>query len=153
MNHFKRILVPADGGAMDAAALEFAGQFVKKNKAEIFLLYVVQVERELPLNAAMDSVFAQGEGVLDHLLEVGEKYGGRVHPEMLQARSAGAAIVGEALNRKVDLIVMGMSLQKKFGELEVGEREIHVLKNAPCEVWLVRAPLASSEGSQSEPHP
>ena len=141
MNNVKRILVSVDGGPMDVPAMEFAAAFIKKNKAEVFLLYVVEVGRELPLNASMESELAKGEQVLDKLLEVGEKQGGRVNPEMLQARSAGAAIVGEALNRKVDLVVMGMTLKQVYGEYQVNERVKHVLLNAPCQVWVVRAPL------------
>ena len=145
MNNVKRILVSVDGGPMDVPAMEFAASSIKKKQAEVFLLYVVEVGRELPLNASMESELAKGELVLDRLLEVGEKAGGRVNPEMLQARSAGAAIVGEALNRKVDLLVMGMTLKKAFGEFQVSERVKHVLLNAPCQVWIVRAPLEPEE--------
>lgn len=144
MNPVKRILVPADGGAMDEAAMEFACQYIKKSKAEVFALYVVEVDRELALNAPLDAETAKGELILDSLTRIGNKYGGRVHAEMLQARASGPAIVGEALNRQVDMIVMGMTLRKKFGESQVGERELHVLKNAPCQVWIVRAPLETN---------
>jgi nucleotide-binding universal stress UspA family protein len=51
----------------------------------------------------------------------------------------GTAIVDEALEREVDLIVMGISYKRKFGEFDLGHTAPYVLKNAPCRVWIARA--------------
>jgi nucleotide-binding universal stress UspA family protein len=51
----------------------------------------------------------------------------------------GTAIVDEALEREVDLIVMGIGYKRKFGEFDMGHTAPYVLKNAPCRVWLARA--------------
>jgi nucleotide-binding universal stress UspA family protein len=51
----------------------------------------------------------------------------------------GTAIVDEALEREVDLIVMGIGFKRKFGEFDMGHTAPYVLKNAPCRVWLARA--------------
>jgi Universal stress protein family len=47
--------------------------------------------------------------------------------------------VDEALEREVDLIVMGIGYKRKFGEFDMGHTAPYVLKNAPCRVWLARA--------------
>jgi nucleotide-binding universal stress UspA family protein len=90
----------------------------------------------------------KGEVTCERLLRAGEQTGCHVQVEILQARSAGVAIVGEAINRSADLIVMGVSLERKFGELEIPERDTHVLKHAPCQVWLVREPLTNGNGNK-----
>jgi hypothetical protein len=47
--------------------------------------------------------------------------------------------VDEALEREVDLIVMGIGYKRKFGEFDMGRTAPYVMKNAPCRVWLARA--------------
>jgi nucleotide-binding universal stress UspA family protein len=58
--------------------------------------------------------------------------------ELLQARSAGAAIVDEAIERASDAIVMAARIRKRHGKPTVGDTVNYVLKNAPCEVIVVR---------------
>jgi nucleotide-binding universal stress UspA family protein len=65
----------------------------------------------------------------------------RVQTELLQAREAGSTIVGEAVEHKSDLIVMGVPYQEKFGDFCVESRAMHVLEHAPCRVLLTREPL------------
>src|SRR5690606_10023644 len=67
----------------------------------------------------------------------------KVIPELLQARSAGPAIVDEAVERNADLIVMALRNQRKHGRPTVGETIPYVLKNAPCEVLISRLPPQS----------
>jgi nucleotide-binding universal stress UspA family protein len=64
--------------------------------------------------------------------------------DLLQARSVGAAIVDEAAERKCDLIVMTSSCKPVHGKPQVSETVSYVLKNAPCEVMLLR--VASADG-------
>ena len=70
---------------------------------------------------------------------VADEFGIELETEILQARDVGTAIVDEALEREVDLIVMGIGYKRKFGEFDMGHTAPYVLKNAPCRVWLARA--------------
>ena len=56
--------------------------------------------------------------------------------DVLQAREVGPAIINEAVEREVDLILMGAWYQARFGEFSLGEIVPYVLKNAPCRVIL-----------------
>ena len=58
--------------------------------------------------------------------------------ELLQAREAGPAIVDEAVERGIDLIIMAISYKKPFGEFDLGSTVPYVLKNAPCRVLIWR---------------
>ena len=68
-----------------------------------------------------------------------DEFGIELETEILQARDVGTAIVDEALEREVDLVVMGIGYKRKFGEFDMGHTAPYVLKNAPCRVWLARA--------------
>ncbi len=55
---------------------------------------------------------------------------------MIQAREAGPAIVDEAAERGIDLILMGVKYKSRFGQFSLGSNVMYVLKNAPCRVIL-----------------
>ena len=59
-----------------------------------------------------------------------------VETDILQARDAGPAIVDEAVERGVDLILMGFSYKRHFGQYSLGQVVPFVLKNSPCPVIL-----------------
>ena len=64
-----------------------------------------------------------------------------VDASILQARSAGAAIVDMAREIGTELIVMATDYQKKLGELDLGRTIPYVMKHAPCRVYICRAPM------------
>jgi nucleotide-binding universal stress UspA family protein len=53
--------------------------------------------------------------------------------------------VDEAIERNVNLIVMGVTYRKRFGEFYLGQTTPYVLKNAPCRVWVAREPKPAGE--------
>ena len=66
----------------------------------------------------------------------------RSEGELLQAREAGQAIVDEARDRGVDAIILGIGYKRLIGAFQVGRTADFVLKNAPCQVWVVRQGVA-----------
>ncbi|MDO8670998.1 MAG: universal stress protein [Dehalococcoidia bacterium] len=50
-------------------------------------------------------------------------------------------MVDEAVERGVDLVIVGVTYKKRFGEFNLGKVTPYVLKNAPCRVWLCREPI------------
>ncbi len=137
----KRILVPVEGARTDEESLRVACAQAKRDRAEIVILYVIEVRRTLPIDADVGKELEQGEHVLDELQRLAQKWGCRVQTDLLQAREAGLAIVNEAIERQADLIAMGVPYKEKFGEFKVEPRALYVLDNAPCRVCLVREPL------------
>lgn len=142
---FKRILVPVDGASTDEESVLLACELGKKDKAEILLLYVIEVRRNLPIDAEMASELEYGEGVLERVLKFAHKAGCRVGTDLLQAREAGAAIVNEAAERDVQLIVMGVPYHERYGEYCVKPRAQYVLEHAGCRVILARQPLPEGQ--------
>ena len=58
--------------------------------------------------------------------------------EILQARETGPAIVDEAIERGVDVIIMGLKYEKRFGDFDMGTVVPYILRNAPCRVLVWR---------------
>lgn len=134
----RRILVPVNGSAPDAEAVGFACNCAKKTKADVFAIYVIEVKRALPLDAEIQPEIERGEQVLEQAERAAEAADCQIHAELLQARDVGPAIVDEAIERGVDLIVMGLGYKKRFGEFNLGRAVPYVLKHAPCRVWILR---------------
>lgn len=139
---YRRILVPITGSPDDVRTLELAGTLADKKVAEVILVYVVEVKQSLPLDASLPQDVSQGEAALQRAEQYSRQKAEhrlqKVTSELLQARSAGAAIVDEAIQRDIDLIVVGGRIRTHLGKTTLGETVPYILKNAPCEVILTR---------------
>lgn len=133
---FTKILVPVSGTEADGEAMRLACRLAKKNKAKIWAVCVVEVKRSLPLDAEIESEIKKAENILDHMESVAEEQDYEVETDLLQAREAAPSIVDEAVERGVDLILMGVTYKKHFGQFSLGNVVPYVLKNAPCHVIL-----------------
>jgi nucleotide-binding universal stress UspA family protein len=133
---FKRILVPVVGNEADGDAMKLACRLAKKDKGKVWAVCIVAVKRALPLDAEIDSEIQHAENVLDSVESVAEEEDYEVETDVLQAREAGPAIIDEAVERGVDLILMGVKYKRRFGQFNVGSVVPYVLKNAPCPVIL-----------------
>ncbi len=133
---FHKILVPVIGTEPDEEAVKLACSLAKKHKAKIWAVYVITVKRALPLEAEIESEIRKAEDMLDHIERVAEEEDYEIDTDLLQARDAGPTIVDEAVEREVDLIVIGVKYKRRFGQFSLGNVVPYVLKNAPCRVIL-----------------
>ena len=138
------ILVPVDGSdaSMDAVAL--ACNIAKRNKGEVYVVHAIEVHRSLPLDAELQPEAARGEEILARAEQVARQFNSGVEGELLQTREAGHAIVDEAAERGVDLIILGIGHKGPFGEFQLGKLAQHILKHASCHVWVCRHPVQES---------
>jgi nucleotide-binding universal stress UspA family protein len=145
---FHRVLVPVSGEPADAHALKIVSRLIEPRQAEVTAVYVIEVAQSLPLDAELPGEIDRGERALESAENVAKQLCGSradfMATDLLQARSVGAAIVDEAAERKCDLIVMTSTCKPIHGKPQVSETVSYVLKNAPCEVMLLR--VASSNG-------
>jgi nucleotide-binding universal stress UspA family protein len=134
---FRKILVPVTGSEADMEALKLAIRLGRKEKGKIWSVYIITIKRALPLDAEIKTEIEKAEGIMDKieiLAEEDEEY--EVDTDILQAREAGPAIIDEAVERGVDLILMGVKYKKRFGQFSLGSVVPYVLKNSPCPVIL-----------------
>ena len=133
---FSRILVPVVGTEADDEAIRLACRLAKRNKGTIWALYVVTVKRALPLDAEIGPEIRTAEEILDHAESIADEQDYEIETDILQAREAGPTIVDEAVEREVDLILIGITYKRRFGQFSLGSVVPYVLENAPCRVIL-----------------
>ncbi len=133
---FHKILVPVIGTEADDEAVRLACRLAKRDKGKIWAVYVVTLKRTLPLDAEVKPEIRKAEEILDHAESIAEEQDYEIETDLLQAREAGPTIVDEAVEREVDLILIGVKYKRRFGQFSLGNVVPYVLKNAPCRVIL-----------------
>jgi nucleotide-binding universal stress UspA family protein len=136
----ERILVAVSGKDADTEAVKLACDLAKKPKAKIYVVYVVEVKRSLPLDAVIEPEMAKAEKILARAEEIASDKDYEVETALIQGRDAGPAIVDEAMEREVDLILIGFTYKKRFGVFNLGRVIPYILEEAPCRVLLYREP-------------
>jgi nucleotide-binding universal stress UspA family protein len=140
---FRRAIVALNGGPSDARIVRLVASYAAKAKSELIAVHVVEIDWTLPLDADIAGRSEEVQQVLDSAEAIAESYRLTMEPVLLQARDVGAAIVDEATERGVDLLVLGLPYRKRFGgEFAIGRTIPYVLQNAPCAVWVVREPMS-----------
>lgn len=140
-----KVVVPVSGGSSDGRLIEAVRRVCYRRAVDLTLVYVVEVEQSMPLDAELPDEVSRGEAILRGTAEDARKELdpeiGHVYTELLQSRSAGAAIVDEATDKNADVIMIGATLRRQYGRLTIGDTVDFVLKHAPCEVILIRQAL------------
>jgi nucleotide-binding universal stress UspA family protein len=139
---FKKILVAVSGNTSDEDAITFACILAKKSRAVINVVYIVEVKRSLPIDAVIKSDLNKAEHILNRAEDIAADNDYEIKTDILQAREAGVAIVDNAAEKDIDLILMGLDYKKRFGMFHLGDVIPYVLEEAPCRVLLIRRPMA-----------
>ncbi|MBU2609098.1 MAG: universal stress protein [Chloroflexi bacterium] len=148
MVEFQRILIPVMGTDADEQAIRLAAGMAKKNKGKVWAVYVITVKRALPVEAEIEQDIQRGEAVLDHMESIAEEVGIEIETDLLQAREVGPAIVDEAVELGADLILMGVTYKRRFGQFTIGNVVPYVFKNASCRVILYHQPVPVGEATE-----
>jgi len=131
-------LVPLDGSDACMQALAVTCDIARRAKAKVIALYVIEVPRALPLESDLQFEVARGEDVLTRAEELADDHGIRLDGDLLQARQVGHAVVDEAEELSVDVIVMGVDYRRQYGRFQLGSIAEYILSHATCQVWLLR---------------
>lgn len=134
----RSILVPVKGTNADREAFRLACGLARDSKSKLYALYVIEVKRELPVDAEIAGETVKGEEILAGIEALSAEEKCPVSAEILQARLAGPAVVQEVVERGVDLVIMGASHKRQGGSFRLGGTISYILKNAPCPVLLWR---------------
>lgn len=133
---FDRILVPVAGTKADEGAVELACSLAKKIRSKIFAVHVIPIDRSLPIDAEIKPEIGRAEDILGQAEIIAREMGCVVETDILQAREVGPAIIDEAKEREIDLILIGVTYKKHYGQFCLGDVLPYVLENAPCRVLL-----------------
>ncbi len=134
------LLVPYVQSAASQRGLEMALRIAKSEKnSRVIAVYVVEVDRRLPLEADLPQESEQGERCLAEAEEAARRFKVHCQGDILQARDAGHAIVDEAMQQRVDAIVLGVPRSGREAQaLDLGKTSEYILRHALCDVILVR---------------
>ena len=83
---FNKILVPISGTDADEETIKLACRLAKKDKGRIWAVYVITVQRTLPLDAEIEPEIQRAEDILDQIEMIAEEEDHEVEAEALQAR-------------------------------------------------------------------
>ena len=103
-------------------------------------LHVVEVAAGLPLDAEEDILDRPGKQVLSLARQIASNHFCMdITTQILRARHAGEAIVGEAAEKGIELLVVGYHHDHRLAETLLGSTVQYVSHHAPCKV-LVQIP-------------
>ena len=132
------ILVPVTGAAYDEDVVRLGCDLLDSARSTLYMVYVIEVGRESPIDAVVSLDTERGEQVLRYMEEVADSHRCTVEAQLVQARKAGAAVVREAVDRGVDAIVVGTPRNEAHGSSSPGDYILYLLRYAPCKVIVVR---------------
>jgi basic amino acid/polyamine antiporter, APA family len=132
---YRSILVPVKPGRASEEAIDFGCRLATDRGASISALSVVVVPLELPVDSRLEDEELRADEALDAAAAIAELYGVDVSERLVRARSAGRAIVDEAIRRQSEIIVMGAPrIEQRSGVFS--DTVDFVLKHAPCRVMV-----------------
>ena len=130
----KKILVPTSGTNYSDRGIELACRLGEEQKAEIYLVNVLEVPRTLPLEAPMPEAETKAREIIKEGEAIVTLRGLQVKGEVRRGRVAGEEIIRAAKDWEADLIVMGIRSQIRMAQEILGRTSDLVLRRAPCEV-------------------
>ena len=132
----KKILVPTSGTDYSVRGIELACRLGEEQKAEIYLINVLEIPRTLPLEAPLPDAEAKARQILNEGEAIVNLRGLQARGDIRRARIAGEEIIRAAKDWGADLIVMGIRSQIRMAQDILGRNSDLVLRRAPCEVIL-----------------
>lgn len=138
-----RILVPLlNRNEATDRIVALATQMALQRNGHVDVLAVIEVPFTLPLDAQVKEDEKLALEALDRAKSVAERCGVRngskITKRILKARNAGTAIVREAEEQAVDLVLMANTSVRVRGNMQQVDPVVeYVMKNAPCEVLVL----------------
>ena len=142
---YSKILVPVVDTHTSKEALSIACALAKSDNGHIYILNVISVSRDKPLDSDMSEDIIQSESILSELEDFCKREGVDVRTELLQARDVGSAIVEDSVDKAVDLILLSMNYKLRFGEFCFGDVMPYVMQHSPCPVLLFHNNMGATE--------
>ena len=133
------IVVPTIKAAYSERAVELACRLAQEQRAEILLVYVVEVPRTLPLSAPLEQAEQEAKAALETARAVVALHNLPVSTLVQRAREAGDGIITAAKDHRADLIVVGIGPHRGGSHLWGGTSET-LLHRASCEVIFDKLP-------------
>jgi len=142
---FSRVLVPMKLGEIGEEMVATAVKLAQERGAIVEALFVIRVPLDEPLDAPMYDAEEQAAASIAEAAALGADHGVKVMGRTVRARSIGEAIVKEAEQSQVDLVVLGSSPRWRRQSRFFSPTVDYVLRKSPAEVLIVAFPQGSLE--------
>lgn len=136
----KKILVPTSGFPYSERGVELACRLGQKQSAEIFLTYIMEVPRTMPLGVPLPDLEQKAKESLDRAESIVVLHGLKTEKMIHRARIAGEEIARIAREKDVDMIVLGIRSHIGLTENLLGHTSDVILRLSPCEVIIDKLP-------------
>jgi APA family basic amino acid/polyamine antiporter len=147
---YSSILVPMKLGPIGEEMVATAVKLAQEAGASVWALHVIRVPMERPLDEEMPDEDERAAASLAEAQLLGSDHGVEVKTKTVRARAIGQAIVDQAKELGVDLIVVGSAPRWRRQSRFFSPTVDYVLKKAPCEVLVVAFPQGVLE-EEEEP--
>jgi len=148
---YSSILVPLKLGPIGEEMVATAVKLAQESGASVWALHVIRVPMERPLEDELADEEESAAAAIDEAQLLGADHHVEVKGKTVRARSIGAAIVEQAKELGVDLIVVGSAPKWRRQSRFFSPTVEYVLKKAPCEVLVVAFPQGVLEEDEEEP--
>lgn len=137
----QKFLVAVNETPHSQAAFRWACRVARERRARLFAIHVVEVPLAYSLDTQVLEHWQKGEQVVREIEAIGgeEKYR-RPEIRCVRARRAGAAIVQEAEEREMDLVIAGEARRSGVDAGLMSYTSNYIFQHAPCQVLLWREP-------------
>lgn len=139
----KSILVPTIGAPHSDRGVELACRLGAEQKAEVHLVYVIEVPRILPLGAPLPEAETAAREALERAAQIVKLRGLTPILHIERAREAVEGILRVAKQTDSDAIVVGLRSEVGPTEALLGRTTDALLRRAPCEVVVDKMPSAN----------
>jgi nucleotide-binding universal stress UspA family protein len=147
---FRKAVLALNGGPTDELVIHLGCQLAKASGGELIAIHVIEVDWRHELSEEMTFENEAASALLDMAEGIAEQYKVKIEGDLLQAREVAAALVDEAIEVGADAIIVGLPYRQRFGgDFQIGDAIPYIFKNAPCQVIVVREPVASSTERQT----
>jgi nucleotide-binding universal stress UspA family protein len=130
-----KVMVALRDSASVASLVRLACQMAEGMGAELTALHIVEVPMATPIDADDEVLNRPGKEILAQAQRIAsEGFSRKITTQLLRARQAGEALVGEVKDQGIDLLVMGYHRPHALGEILLGSTVQYVARHAPCRV-------------------
>ncbi len=132
------IIVPLTGSKDSSQALDLACQVARERGASLLLAHVIEIPMTLGLNVPLEAAEEHGRLILQDGEKVARKFHRPFESRLLRHRSTVLAICELAQEVGAETIVLEPG-QRAWWSLTRVERDIELLRRAPCQVLIAKA--------------
>jgi basic amino acid/polyamine antiporter, APA family len=142
---YERILVPMKVGIIGEEVLATAFRLAQEHRCAVHALHVIRVPLDQPLDAELLDAEEQAEASLAEAKLLAAEHGIPIEVSIVRSRAIGEAIVEDAIEHGVDLIVMGSAPKWRRQSRFFSPTVDYVLRKAQSEVMVIAYPQSVLE--------